>query len=144
MPSHDDTTADRYAEAVGPGETGRYAVRLEELGWLLRSSLRLNTSRLRLLTALQRGLPEARGEQERAPEAGPVGELKGVLTNLIIMQTRLNEREADLARLLERADDQGLATRVDVDPDDVRGWASNIARAWRHIERRASGAGGDS
>ena len=114
MPSDQDATGDRYVEAVGPGEAGRYSVSLGELGWLLRNSLSLNTSRLMLLTALQRGLPGAREEKKRSPEAGPAGELKGVLTNLIIMQTRLNEREADLARLLEQAAHEELALLPDV------------------------------
>ncbi len=145
MPSDGDKkTADRFVEAAGPGETGRYSVSLEELGWLLSSSLHLSTFHLRLLTALQRGLPGARGEQERSSEADPVGDLKGALTNLIIMQTRLNEREADFARLLEQAAHEGLAPRIEVDPEDVRGWAANITQAWRHLEQRASGRSGDN
>ena len=64
---------------------------------------------LEILRALQRAVP--------ADEVDSSSELKETLTNLIIMRTRLNERQSALPALLSEAAGQGL-TSISL-PDDV-------------------------
>ena len=64
---------------------------------------------LEVLRAMQRAVP--------ADEEGPSSELKETLTNLIIMRTRLKERQSALPALLSEAAGQGL-TSISL-PDDV-------------------------
>ena len=64
---------------------------------------------LEVLRALQRAVP--------VDEEGSSPELKETLTNLIIMRTRLNERQSALPALLSEAAGQGL-TSISL-PDDV-------------------------
>ena len=61
------------------------------------------------LRALQRATP--------SNEEDASSELKETLTNLIIMRTRLNERQSALPELLKEASERGL-TSVDL-PDEV-------------------------
>ena len=91
-----------------------YAVPAGELLRLLESGLRRGADELELLKALQRALPQP-GDEDDA-----VGELKGLLTNAIIMRTRLGEREANLPDLLRRVVDKGRIDDVPVDDDVVR------------------------
>ncbi len=49
---------------------------------------------------------------------GTSAELKESLTNLIIMRTRLNERQSALPELMREVSEQGLLTSVLL-PDDV-------------------------
>ena len=56
MSSEEETVANRYVEAAGSVDDGRYAIRAEELTWLLDVTLRFNSLRLKLLTSLQRAL----------------------------------------------------------------------------------------
>ena len=117
----DHSAADSFVEAAGSREAGRYTVKSEELLWLLTSGQKRGASELELLKAVQRALPQP------DDEAGTLGELKGLLTNAIIMRTRLGEREADLAVLLERAVGEGLLDGVEVDEDVVRRLAGLMA-----------------
>ena len=56
-----------------------------------------------------------------------------MLTNLIIMQTRLNEREEGFAELLSRADRDALVNPVIVDAQDVRTIALGVLEAYRRL-----------
>ncbi len=91
-----------------------YAVSAEELPRLLESGLRRGADELELLKALQRALPQP------GNDADAVGELKRLLTNAIIMRTRLGDREADLPDVLRRVVDEGRLDAVPVDEDVVR------------------------
>lgn len=107
----------------------------DELAELLRTTYEQNAARLGLLTALQRAVPRSEGGDEPAEGGGGVvAELKAVLTNVIIMQTRLNEREAGLAGLVERAAEEGALTDVAVEPSVVERWVASVAEAHRHAE----------
>ncbi len=117
----DHSAADSFVESAGSREAGRYTVKSEELLWLLTSGQKRGASELELLKAVQRALPQP------DDEAGTLGELKGLLTNAIIMRTRLGEREADFAVLLERAVGEGLLDGVEVDEDVVRRLAGLMA-----------------
>ena len=93
---------------------GGYVMEAGELLRLLESGLRRGADELELLRALQRALPQA-GDEDDA-----VGELKGLLTNAIIMRSRLGEREADLPNLLRHIVAEGRIDTVPVDQDIAR------------------------
>ena len=139
--SDEDTFAASYVEASGVHHAGRYSLRPGELEWALNSSLQWSSLRLKLLTALQATLALPRGEdQDASSEDTLVGALKGALTNVIIMQTRLNERDKELVALLEEAERRGLLKPVEVETEDAHNWAESIAQAYRHIQERSSTA----
>ena len=75
--------------------------------------MRRGADELELLKALQRALPQPDDEDDA------IGELKGLLTNAIIMRTRLGDREADLPDLLRRVVDEGRLDAVPVDEDEA-------------------------
>ena len=86
-----------------------HALPAQELLRLLESGMRRGADELELLKALQRALPQPGAEDDA------IGELKGLLTNAIIMRTRLGDREADLPDLLRRVVDEGRLDAVPVD-----------------------------
>ena len=135
MSSNYDAIVDRYVEGQREGE--RYYLSLDELSALLRGSLESNTPRLGLLTALQRALPSPNGKGGQQPPAEErMSVLKAALTNVIIMQTRLNEREQEFSRLLAQAADEGTTQRIEVAEENLRGWAEAAVRVYRHLQRR--------
>ncbi len=84
-------------------------VSIEDLTRALEHAHQRSESLLEALRALQRATP-AREEESSS-------ELKETLTNLIIMRTRLNERQLALPDLLREAAGRGLTSVVL--PDDV-------------------------
>lgn len=84
-------------------------VSIEDLARALEGAHRRSEALLDALRALQRATPS--NEEESSSE------LKETLTNLIIMRTRLNERQSALPDLLLEAAEGGLTTVVL--PDDV-------------------------
>ena len=123
--------AEAYLEAAGAERDGRYEINTGELSWLLESTLRWSRLRLRFLVALQRALDLP--DEGDASRGTPAGDLKGMLTNLIIMQTRLNEREEGFVELLSRADRDALVNPVIVDAQDVRTIALGVLEAYRRL-----------
>lgn len=96
-----------------------------ELAWLIESTARLNSARLELLKALQASLPRSDDEGDDSP----TGTLKGALTNVIIMQTRIGDREHELAALVR---DGGPSNGVAAD-EEYLAWRSEIASAQEHV-----------
>lgn len=128
--SLDEGVAATYVDAAGVTDDGRYSAHMSEVAWLLEASGRWSALRLKLLQALQAALP--RGESD--PEDGsPESDLKAVLTDLIIMQLRLDRRSEGLAGLLDAAVDQGVVSGVPIDPADMRAWAESILTAAGHL-----------
>ena len=84
-------------------------VSIEDITRTLEHANQRSEALLEVLRALQRAVP--------AHEEDESSELKETLTNLIIMRTRLNERQSALPGLLREAAGQGL-TSVEL-PDDV-------------------------
>ena len=84
-------------------------VPIEDLTRALEHAHRRSEALLEALRALQRATP-AREEESSS-------ELKETLTNLIIMRTRLNERQSALPALLREATGCGLTSVLL--PDDV-------------------------
>ena len=84
-------------------------VSIEDITRALEHANQRSESLLEVLRALQRAAP-AREEESSS-------ELKETLTNLIIMRTRLNERQSVLPELLREASGRGLTSVVL--PDDA-------------------------
>lgn len=134
-PTEDNALVSRYVEAVGVRQGECHAIRLEELELILASGHRLNTTRQELLTALQRAVPAPRDDEPKlAALQTLVRELKNALTNVIIMQTRLNEREKGLLELLKQAAEQQVIDAVPVDPGAVAGWAKAVLEARQRLD----------
>jgi hypothetical protein len=106
---------------VGDVDAGR-TLPAEELLRLLAAAGRRSADELELLKALQRALPKPCGEDDA------IGELKALLTNAIIMRTRLGEREADLPDLLGRVVSEGRLNAVPANRDVVRRIAALIVK----------------
>ena len=77
-------------------------VSIEDVTRTLEHANQRSESLLEVLRALQRSVP--------ANEEDSSSELKETLTNLIIMRTRLNERQSALPGLLREAAGQGFAS----------------------------------
>ena len=77
-------------------------VSIEDITRTLEHANQRSEALLEVLRALQRAVP--------AHEGNASSELKETLTNLIIMRTRLNERQSALPGLLREAAGQGLAS----------------------------------
>jgi hypothetical protein len=122
---------DRYVDAAGSRGAGGYALSAEELVWLLTSGQERGGDDLELLKALQRALPQPEDE------ADAIGELKAVLTNAIIMRTRLAEREADLPDLLGRVIEEGRLDALPADEDIVRRIAALMVEGAERIRHAA-------
>ena len=129
---------DGYVDAAGRRDGGGYALSAEELLWLLTSGQQRDGDVLELLKALQRALPQP------ADEDDVVGELKALLTNAIIMRTRLGEREDGLADLLGRAVDEGRLDTVPVDEDIARRIAALMVEGGERVRRATEDPGATS
>ena len=90
-----DSVADRYLRMAGQAIEQRCQLTIEESIWLINLSSRLLSLRLELLRALQSAL-------SRSGEQNIVTELKELLTNLIIMQTRLADRDGRINELINQ------------------------------------------
>ena len=117
-----------YLQAAGAQDGERYIISAEELAWLLGHTAQLSAASLRMLTALQHALPQT----------GPAQELKETLTNVIIMQTRLKEREESLANAVRDAAKSGAVHGVPIDVENIRELAKGILQASQHVQQKAS------
>ena len=132
MSNEDEAVADAYVEAVRSGDVGGYAIGRYELARLLAVVLEISDRRLSLLRTLQRAVPRpSDGEAD-----SPTGELKELLTNVFIMQSRLDGRDRQLVGLLRKATEADGKGDVEVDAGSVRDLASTLVAAYRHIDRR--------
>ena len=136
LKANDD--ADGYVDAAGRRDDGGYALSAKELLWLLTSGQQRDGDLLELLKALQRALPQP------ADEDDAIGELKALLTNAIIMRTRLGERESDLADLLGRAVDEGRLDAVPIDKDIARRIAALMVEGGERVRRATEDPGATS
>ena len=132
-----DDGADGYVDAAGRRDDGGYALCAKELLWLLTSGQQRDGDLLELLKALQRALPQPADEDET------IGELKALLTNAIIMRTRLREREDGLADLLGRVIEEGRLDAVPVDEDIARRIAALMVEGGERIRHAAKDPGRD-
>ena len=126
-----DADTERYLRASGRTEDGRYRLDAAEAAWLLGVLTRLGRARLELLRGLQATLP-------REGDNVGVAELKETLTNLIIMQTRLADRESDLDERIATAVSAGEIDGLTVDESGLRSALQEIAEAADHVRSVAA------
>ena len=122
-----------FMRNAGAPREGRYRLGLDHLAWLIGHCTRLGTSRLELLRGLQSALP-------KSDDGDSVTELKELLTNLIIMQARLADREASLHDALKGLVDDSRLDAVFLDEELVRKTIQQIVDASARV-RSVSGGG---
>ena len=88
-PESADSVPSRYLRAAGQASDERYEINIDRFIWLVDHSTELGEVRLDLLRDLQSSLT-ASGDSDT------VVEIKDLLTNLIIMETRMSGRNARL------------------------------------------------
>ena len=115
-----------YLEAAGRTEGQRYHLRPEEAVWLMRHCTMLSGLRLHLMRELQSALP-------RAEESTAVTDLKELLSNLIIMGTRLADRDESVMELLERLPEDGVLDSLAVDSPVLEDGIRAIVEASKHL-----------
>ena len=102
------SVADRYLRASGSSEGEGYRLALDEMRWLLGHASQLNATRLELLRSLQTALPRVGDD------------LKELLTDLIIMESRLAGRGERLQSLMAELKEEVLPEGVPVDEGELR------------------------
>ena len=117
-----------YASAVGSTGADGYRIDVAELAWLIGHVGVLNAARLEMLKSLQTTLPRE--------DEGAVAELKELLSQIIIMQTRLAGREESLDQLLQEIVRLGGASGVALDEGIVSGAAVEIVQAAERIQSK--------
>ena len=122
-----------YLRNAGALKDGRYRLGLDHLAWLIDHCTELGALRLELLRGLQAALPKSDDDDS-------VNELKELLTNLIIMQTRLADRDASLHDALRRLVDDGRLDAVFLDEELLRKAIQQIIDAPTRV-RSVSGGG---
>ena len=125
-----EAITNRYLRAIGHPADDRYQLSADQLLWLIGHSTRLGGQRLELLRALQSALP-------RSEKPGPLADLKELLTNLIIMQSRLAGREEQLQDLLHQITEAKLLDRVPVDEALLKNSIQEILQASGQVRKVA-------
>ena len=128
-----DSVADRYLRMAGQAIEQRCQLTIEEFSWLINLSTRLMGLRLELLRALQSALP-------RSDEQGSITELKEYLTNLIIMQTRLADRDGRINELINQLAEDQILDGASVDEVALREAIVDILQACAHVESLVANA----
>ena len=125
-PESAESVASRYLRAAGQTSDERYQINIERFTWLVDHCTQLGEVRLDLLRDLQSSLT-ASGDSDT------VVEIKDLLTNLIIMETRMSGRNERLTELLKQlANAEGL-DRVPVDPIALAEAIQVIIQASDHV-----------
>ena len=123
-----EIVAERYLRASGRSEGEAYRLTLDELAWLVAHASRLSATRLELLRSLQTVLP------------GAGGELKELLTDIIIMESRLAGRGERLQGLVAELKDDSPPDGVPVDEQRLREAVVEILEAAARVETAAEGS----
>ncbi len=122
-----------FLQNAGAPSEGGYRLGLDHVAWLVDHCMRLGALRLELLRGLQTALP-------KSDDVDSVTELKELLTSLIIMQTRLADREASLHDALDRLVDDSPLDAVSLDEELLRETIQQIIDAPARV-RSVSGGG---
>ena len=125
-----DAIASGYLEAVRGGRDGRSRVSVDEVVWLVDHCYAQEDLRLELLRAVQAALP-------RSEEDDETSELKELLTNLIIMQTRVGERRPRLLELLRWLIEADALDGVSMDEGHLLNGIGGILSAADHVRNLA-------
>ena len=132
-PQNEESPATLFLRNAGAHSEGRYRLGLDHLAWLIDHCTRLGALRLELLRGLQIALP-------KSDDGDSVAELKELLTNLIIMQARLADREASLHDALRRLVDDGRLDAVVLDEELLRKAIEQIVDARARVRSVSGGA----
>ena len=128
---NEESLTARFLQEAGAPSEGRYRLGLDHLAWLIDHCTRLGALRLELLRGLQAALPKSDDDS--------VNELKDLLTNLIIMQTRLTDRDASLHDALRRLVDDGRLDAVFLDEELLRETIQQIVDAAARVRSVSDG-----
>ena len=129
--------ADRYLDVAGETDCESYRLAIEDMRWLVEHATEVSGMRLELLRALPTALP-ASDEPGLVGEEPigelPVAELKELLTGLIIMQSRLQGREARLTALLQQAMEQDAPNAIFIEKAKLQVGIRSILDAAARIQ----------
>jgi hypothetical protein len=117
----DETVANAYTANVGITVDDSYEISWKELVWLVGHTNSMAETRLTLLKSLQTALP--------SQESGEIANLKELLSNLIIMQTRLAGRENELDESLSAMSENPPVSHVASNQDTITSAATDILNA---------------
>ena len=123
-----ESFASRYLQAAGQSSDERYQLDIAQFAWLVDHCTNLGEVRLELLQALQSSL-SGPGEPD------VVAESKELLTNLIIMETRVSDRNERLYELLKQLAGSRTPDRVTVDQVALTEAIQAITDASKHLLR---------
>ena len=124
----DEPVASSYTSNVGITVDGGYQTTWEELAWLVAHANRLAAARLDILKSLQTALP--------IQVAGEIANLKELLSSLIIMQTRLAGRAAELDESLFALCGNPPISHVASNRDTISTTANEILNAAQRIRSK--------
>ena len=119
--------ANRYLDLAGETDGESYRLGMGHMLWLVEHATEASGMRLELLRALQTALAAS-------DEPGPVAELKELLTDLIIMQSRLQGREERLAALLQQAGEQNVPEDIPIERAKLQAGIRSILDAAARIQ----------
>ncbi len=129
---NEESLATLFLESAGAPSEGCYRLGLDHLAWLIDHCTRLGALRLELLRGLQTALP-------KSDDGDSLTELKELLTSLIIMQTRLADREASLHDALRRLVDDRRLDAVFLDEELLRETIQQIVDAPARVRSVSDG-----
>ena len=124
----DEPMAGSYTANVGIAVGDSYEIAWEELAWLVGHANSMAEARLGLLKSLQAALP--------SQEAGGIADLKGLLSNLIIMQSRLAGREKELDESLSALSGNPPVSHIASNQDTISSAATEILNAAQRIRSK--------
>ncbi len=124
----DSSTATDYTANVGRIDGETYSIAWDQLVELVTHANRLGASRLDLLKSLQTALP--------SQDTGDLADLKELLSNLIIMQTRLAGREKELNESLTALSVNPPVSHVTSNQDTISSVANEILSAAQRIRSK--------
>ena len=124
----DEPMASSYTANVGITVGDSYEITWEELAWLVGHTNSMAEARLDLLKSLQAALP--------SHEAGDIADLKELLSNLIIMQTRLAGREKELDESLSALSGIPPVSHIASNQDTISSVATEILNAAQRIRSK--------
>ena len=120
--------ASSYTANVGITVGDSYEITWEELAWLVGHTNSMAEARLDLLKSLQAALP--------SQEAGDIADLKELLSNLIIMQSRLAGREKELDESLSALSGNPPVSHIASNQDTISSVATEILNAAQRIRSK--------
>ena len=130
-PDDRQSIVSRYLRATTEASGRQSLLSSDEALWLIDHAMDIGAARLELLRALQTKLPAT-------DDPGAIADLKELLTDLIVMQTRLSGREERLKVLLRQVADAGVLGRVPVEEPGLRHVLVAVLEASARVEQVAA------